>query len=252
MIAFDAPALKAPAAERPQPRTASATMIDMLLRDRPAILARIRAGTDLLSILRTMIATIVIAMAIVGASLGSYRGDEQIAYAAVKLPLVLLGTAALSAPALWALGAALGRRSRLASDLALVMTGLAFGALVLAACTPLILLGRAIDLAYHRMILVVVIAFVVAGVAALRMIASSVLAEGSRGSAVAILGLCVVFSLVGAQLAWALRPYLVRPQTRDVPFVRDVEGSIYDALPELIRSAQGKYRRNAPVPQEGL
>ena len=245
MIAFDTPALDPPALGKP------GAMIDMLLRDRAAILARIRAGADLPAILRTMIATIVVAMAIVGAALGSYRGDEQIAYAAVKLPLVLLGTAALSAPALWAIGTALGRRSRLASDLALVMTGLAFGALVLAACTPLILLGRAVDLGYHRMILLTVIAFSVAGIAALRMIASSVLAEKATGSLVAIAGMCLVFSLVGSQLAWALRPYLVRPQTREVPFVRQVEGSLYDALPDLIRSAQGQYRRShAPLPEE--
>ena len=60
--------------------------------------------------MRTMVATIAITMAIVGAALGSYRGGVQIAYAAIKLPLVLLGTAALSAPALTAIGAALGRR----------------------------------------------------------------------------------------------------------------------------------------------
>jgi len=90
-------------------------------------------GTELAATLRTMIATIAVTMAIVGATLGSYRGGGQIAYAAVKLPVVLLGTAALSAPALSAIGAALGRRSRLAADLALVMAALAFGSLLLVA-----------------------------------------------------------------------------------------------------------------------
>ena len=121
-------------------------MIDLLLRDREAMLARIRKGTELAAIMRTMIATIAVTMAIVGAALGSYRGGVQIAYAAIKLPVVLLGTAALSAPALSAIGAALGRRSRLAADLALVMAALAFGSLLLVACTPLVMLGRSIDL----------------------------------------------------------------------------------------------------------
>jgi hypothetical protein len=116
-------------------------LIDLLLRDRRAMLARLHGDADLAAILRTMIATIAVAMAIVGAALGSYRGGVQIAYAAIKLPIVLLGTAALSAPALSAIGAALGRPSRLAADLALVMAALAFGALLLAACTPLILLA---------------------------------------------------------------------------------------------------------------
>ncbi|HET7501392.1 MAG TPA: hypothetical protein VFK02_10330 [Kofleriaceae bacterium] len=220
-------------------------MIDLLLRDRRAMLAKIQAGTDLPEILRTMIATIAVTMAIVGATLGSYRGGVQIAYAAIKLPVVLLGTAALSAPALWAIGAALGRRSRLAADLALVMTALAFGALLLVACTPLIMLGRSVDLAYHRMILAVVAMFAIAGAAALRMICRGVALEAAPGWRTAVAGMCVVFSLVGGQLSWALRPYLVRPRTPDVPFVRDVEGSLFDSVTGAMQSARGIYERDA-------
>jgi len=219
--------------------------IDLLLRDRDRMLARIRAGTDLAATMRTMIATIAVTMAVVGAALGSYRGGVQIAYAAIKLPIVLLGTAALSAPALSAIGAALGRRSRLLADLALVMSALAFGSLLLVACTPLVMVGRVINLEYHRMILAVVAMFTVAGVAALRMIWRSVALEDAPGWRTAIAGLCMVFSLVGGQLSWALRPYLVRPRTPDVPFVRDVEGSLFDSVSGAMESARGIYRRDA-------
>jgi hypothetical protein len=222
--------------------TRAIDMIDMLLRDRDTMLARVRAGTDLLPVIRTMAATIAIAMAIVGAALGSFRGGVQIGYAAVKMPLVLLGTAALSAPAMSSIGAALGRRSRLSTDLSLVMTALAFGALLVAACTPLLLLGRAMHIGYHRTILLAVAMFAVGGIAALRMIVKEVAAEKAPGWRSAIAGLVIVFTLVCGQLAWALRPYLVRPQSKEVPFLRQVEGSLMDAIPEAIRSAQGKYR----------
>jgi len=225
-------------------------VIDLLLRDRAGMLTRIRTG-NVTQILRTMIATIAVAMAIVGAALGSYRGDEQIAYAAIKLPLVLLGTAALSAPALTALGAALGRRSRLATDLALVMSALAFGALLLCACTPLILLGRAIDLPYHRMIVATVVMFAIAGFASLRMIGHALSLEQGPGWRSALVGLCTVFILVGGQLAWSLRPYLVRPRSPDVPFVREVEGSLYDAITGALRSARGIYLRDSAPLREG-
>jgi hypothetical protein len=228
----------------PAPRPALA-MIDLLLRDREEMLARIRKGSELPAIMRTMIATIAVTMAIVGATLGSYRGGIQIAYAAIKLPVVLLGTAALSAPALSAIGAALGRRSRLAADLALVMAALAFGSLLLVACTPLIMLGRSVDLDYHRMILAVVAMFAIAGGAALRMICRGVALEAAPGWRTAVAGLCVVFSLVGGQLSWALRPYLVRPRTPDVPFVRDVEGSLFDSVTGAMQSARGIYGRDA-------
>lgn len=226
-------------------------LIDQLLRDRDAMLARIAAGTGLAAITRAMVATIAIAMAIVGAALGSYRGGIQIGYAAIKLPLVLLGTAALSAPALTAIGASLGRRARLSADLALVVTALAFGALMLAACTPLILLGRAIDLSYHRMILGTVSMFAFAGIASLRIIIHALSVERGRGRGSAIIGLCVVFALVGGQLSWALRPYLVRPRAEEVVFVREVEGSLVDAISGAVRSARGIYLRDrAPLPGE--
>jgi hypothetical protein len=235
-------AVETAAAPRPLPALG---MIDLLLRDRRAMLARLHNTSDVTAILRTMTATIAVTMAIVGAALGSYRGGVQIAYAAIKLPIVLLGTAALSAPALSAIGAALGRQSRLAADLALVMAALAFGSLVLVACTPLIMLARAVDLDYHRTILAVVAMFVVAGGAALRVIYRGVALEAATGWRTAIAGLCVVFSLVGGQLAWALRPYLVRPRTPEPVFVRAVEGSLFDAIAGAARSAQGDYDRDA-------
>jgi hypothetical protein len=229
--------------------------IDLLLRDRETMLARIRANVNISGILKTMVATIAVAMAIVGAALGSYRGGVQIAYAAVKLPLVLLGTAALSAPALTAIGRAAGRRSRLVQDLALVMSALAFGSLLLAAGTPLILLGRAVDLSYHKMILMTVTLFGIAGIAALGMVIHAVsieaMRDGSRGWRTAVFGLCIVFVTIGGQLSWALRPYLVRPRTEDIPFVRAKEGSLFDAISGAFNSARGIYERDsAPVPME--
>jgi len=245
-------AIDATSTSTPAPRP-SLGMIDLLLRDREAMLARIRQGADLAAIMRTMIATIAVTMAIVGAALGSYRGGVQIVYAAVKLPIVLLGTAALSAPALSAIGAALGRRSRLTADLALVMAALAFGALLLVACTPLIMVGRSVELDYHRMILAVVAMFAVAGGAALRMIWRGVALEAAPGWRTAVVGLCVVFSLVGGQLSWALRPYLLRPRAPEPMFVRDVESSLFDSIAGSVRSARGIYVRDAaplgePVP----
>jgi hypothetical protein len=129
------------------------------------------------------------------------------------------------------------------------MSALAFGALLLCACTPLIMLGRAIDLPYHRMIMVTVVMFTIAGLASLRMIVHALSLEQGPGWRSAVVGLCTVFILVGGQLAWSLRPYLVRPRTPDVPFVREVEGSLYDAVTGALRSARGIYVRDAaPLP----
>jgi hypothetical protein len=189
-------------------------------------------------------------MAIVGAALGSFhRSELQILYAAIKLPLVLLGTAALSAPALTAIGVALGRPARLAQDLALVLSALAFGALLMCACTPLIMLARALDVGYHDMILLTVVLFAFAGIASLRIVIGALVRRRERGTWAAIAGTCIVFVLVGGQLAWALRPYLLRPRAQDVPFIREVEGSLVDSVIDAARSSRGFYRRDeAPLP----
>jgi hypothetical protein len=231
--------------------------IDLLLRDREVMLARIRQGVDIAAILKTMVVTIAVTMVIVGAALGSYRGGIQIAFAAIKLPIVLLGTAALSAPALTAIGGAMGRRSRLVQDLALVMSALAYGSLLLVACTPLLLLGRALELSYHQMILMTVVLFSIGGLAALFMVIHALsiehLREGTVGWRSAVFGLCTVFVLVGGQLSWSLRPYLLRPRTQEIPFVREKEGSLFDAITGAFQSARGVYARDeAPLPQEGL
>ena len=163
----------------------------------------------------------------------------------------MLGTAALSAPALTALGAALGRRIRLGADLALVIASLAFGSLLLAACTPLIMLGRSMSLGYHQMVLGLVAAFAISGIASLRMIVRGLARESGPGRTSAIAGLCIVFALVGGQLSWALRPYLVRPRAPEVPFVREVGDTLFDAIAGSLRSVRGIYTRDsAPLPED--
>jgi len=230
-------------------------VIEQLLRDREGMTARIQSGGR--GVIPTMLAVIAGSMIVVGAALGSYRGGVQIAYAAIKLPMVLIGTAVLSAPALTAIGTALGRPSRLVTDFALVLAALAFGALLLVSCTPLILVGRALAVPYHRFILAVVAMFAIAGLASLRMIVrgsgpswSGADSPRPAGTIAAVGGLCLVFALVCGQLAWALRPYLVRPRA-DVEFLRPVEGSLVDSIAQALDSARGIYRRErAPLPAE--
>jgi hypothetical protein len=63
----------------------------------------------------------------------------------------------------------------------------------------------------------------------------------------------MIFATVGAQVAWTLRPWLVRPRPPEVPFVRAVEGSLYDAVLGSTRSARGIYLRDsAPLPDAAM
>jgi hypothetical protein len=224
--------------------------MDHLLRDRAGVRASIERGIDLPATARAALLAIAGGSALFGAALGSFRGGVQVLYAAVKLPLVVLLTAAVCAPALTAMHRALDRHAELRRDLALVLSALALASLVMAAEAPILYLAVATGASYHQLILMGFGAGAVAGAVGLGFLVAG-LAPGAGRGAVA-LGLVLVLALVGVQMAWMGRPYALRPRTPEVPFLRGVEGNAFQALEETWGSARGRYRRDAaPLPGEG-
>jgi hypothetical protein len=228
--------------------------VDRLLRDPASVLERIRRGDGLAELARTLILTVLVACGAFGAAVGAYRGGVQVLYAAVKLPLVALLCAALAAPALTALNAALGRRAHLVGDLALLLAALAMGSLALAAEAPLLLLAATLHFGYHATVLLVFGCCAVAGAAALALFARGLAAAEPGRRVPVIFGVLAVLLMVGSQLAWTFRPYVVRPRTAAPPFMRPLEGSLIESVLQSWNSANGHYRfvpsleeRDAPI-----
>lgn len=220
-------------------------LVDQLLRDRAGLLARIEAGVDLVGVARAMIVTIIACAAVFGAALGLNRGGAQIAFAAIKLPLVILLTAGLCAPAVTALRHVVEGHSSIRRDLALVLSSLALGSLVIAALAPVVMLAVSWGAGYHALILLAVGCCAVGGAVGLSLFVSGTkgIAAGSR---VLIMATALVLvGLVGSQMTWTLRPYLVRPRTEHVPFLRQVEGGFLDSVSTSSWSAAGVYRERA-------
>ncbi|MGE0787989.1 MAG: hypothetical protein AB7S26_20105 [Sandaracinaceae bacterium] len=174
-----------------------------------------------------------------GAVVGSFRGGEQIAYAALKVPAALLSALVLCIPAFFALTATLGRPLPMRTVVALTLAASGRAALVLLAFAPILWLALDFGLGYHAAALASTVVYGLAGLAAL-----GVLLRGAGSTKHAILtagAFVLVFLAAGGQTGWILRPYLVRPQTEDVPLVRSVEGGFADALLRSSRSAVGIY-----------
>jgi hypothetical protein len=235
-----APSASLAPAPAPAPAGALGT-IDTLLRDRAATLARIERGESLADLVRTMLVTIAVSCAIFGAAVGMYRGGVQILYAAIKFPLVMLLTAAITAPCLTAFNAALDRPHALRRDVALVMLALGFGSLLLVAQAPILLLAALLDCAYHKFILLTSGCAAVAGLGSLIVLGRGVRGQSGRHAQITALALVGVLAVVGAQVAWTMRPYVVRPRTTEIPFVRQIEGSLIEAVMGSSRSARGIY-----------
>jgi hypothetical protein len=189
------------------------------------------------------VAVIVIGAGLFGAAVGSWRGDGQTMYAALKLPMIVLltalGNALLNAMLAPLLGLSLGLRQSL---LAILMS-FTIAAAILGAFSPLMfflvwntspLAERAHSSTAHSAILlsqVAVIAF--AGVAAnLRL--AQLLRRLSGSAAVArkiLLAWLGGNLLLGSQLAWILRPFIGSPDL-SVQFLRQdaLRGSFFEAV----------------------
>lgn len=227
-------------------------LVDRLLRDHRTIIAHIHRAEALGPLARTCVLTIAAAAAVMGAALGDYRGGLQILYAALKLPLVLLLTAAITTPALTALDAAVsgrgGKLTDLRRDLATVLAALALAALLIAATAPIVLLAARLGAGYHDIILLTVACCAAGGLGGLIFFLRALATRGGGRRLVGLVFLTLC-ALVGSQLAWTLRPWVVRPRAVEVPFVRALEGSFLDAIGGSLNSARGIYHRTAaPLP----
>lgn len=220
----------------------TAQVLDQLLRDRRSLVARLEDGGDLAALARSLVIIASISAAVFGAAIGGYRGGAQIGFAAIKLPAVLLLTCAVCAPSWTALRRAFGVPASLARDLVTTLLALAMAGLVLVGLAPLLLVGVVLEVSYHSMALALLGCAGLAGGAGIAVLWS---ARSATPAAVVTRAPLAIFLsllvLVGAQMSWTLRPYLVRPQTEAVPFVRDIEGGVVSAAIGSWRSARGIY-----------
>lgn len=221
-------------------------MIDVLnriLRSPENVAEDCRAERDLTTLARAAIVTLVACAATFGATIGSWRGGRQIAFAALKMPFVLLGTLALAAPAFYALAAIFGRPWSLRSILSLSLASGARFSLVLLALTPPLWLTIDFGASYHAVKLCATVAYALAGLGGLSILVRGLgHGEGKR----LLTGLVVgIFLLIGAQNAWVLRPYLAIEDEVTL-FTSKREGGLVVQLLESARGLGSKQRRGSP------
>lgn len=218
----------------------SLAVVDELLRDPDALLARIERGENLRVIARAMLMTVILAGLAFGAALGISRGSVQIALAGTKLPLAVLLTAAICSPVLTTMNRVLLGQASLRRDVARVLACLARGTLAAAALAPLVVLAACADVGYHRMILVAAACAAMSGLVGAALFLRSVRAVPQEERRFLVITVLATFSLVGAQLTWTMRPFVTRPQS-GIVLVRPLQGNVIDALSRTVDSALGIY-----------
>ena len=230
-------------------KSAALALVEELLRSPDKLLDRCRAGRDAQAVFLSSLGSIVVGSATFGAVLATSRGGLQLVYSAAKLPLVLLATLVLVAPALHALTQSFGRPLPFRGSVALLMAAAARSSLVLLALSPVVWLCFDRGLDYHGGVVLAAACYGFAGLFALSLVRRAVGVDFRGALLVASFGL--VLLPTAAQTAWMCRPFLGRPAQAEVPFFRARESSFADAVLRSLRSSFGHYDYDHPGSEAG-
>ena len=226
--------------------------LSQLLSDREQFFAEVADGRDLGSKITRSLITLLVLCAVYGASAGAYSGPAQALSAAIKLPVLFIGTLVICFPGFFVIQVLVGSRLRLAQVLALVAGALALSAIVLVAIVPVALFFLLTGANYYFLELLHALIVLGSG-----LVGMGALHEGlafaceKRGvyprNAMTIMQVwAVLFAFVGVQMAWNLRPFV---GDRGEPFkvFRHYEGNFYTGvIYSLQKLTRGEDKGKAP------
>ena len=193
-----------------------------------------------------LIAAAVASSACFGAAVGSYTGRFQILYDAVKMPVYLLGTLAISFAAMHVFAA---RDLRAGETFRAAVEAVTLTAVVLGAFAPLVWLfsvSMPVSLRGYRILILLLTGSVaaagLAGVARLHSRLRSVLRQGSGRQAVRLTAAWVlIYQFVGAQMGWLLKPWVSHTGRDDrfLPLRQNLDGNFYESV---VRTVMGLFQ----------
>jgi len=206
-----------------------------ILSDRERFFGDVVESEGLRGKLAYSLGTLVGFSALYGAAAGAYASPTQALSAAIKLPLLFLGTLAICFPGFFVIQVLVGSRLRLSQVLALVLGALSLSAILLAAVVPIPLFFLFTGANYHFLMLLHVLIVLGAGLLGMAALHDGLaFACEKRGvyprRAMTIMKVwAVLFAFVGIQMGWNLQPF-VGDRGRPFQLFRHNEGNFYTAI----------------------
>lgn len=167
---------------------------------------------------------------------------------ALKIPLLFLLTLGVCALALYALNLAFGMDLHFMPTMTVMLFALAGSGVLLAGFAPISLLFAVVSPSYHFMKVLHVLFFAIAGLFGLKILGEALVDIGTpqqdaetsppprRRPGPLVLAWLLLYCLVGAQLAWSLKPFLGTPYLPDTPPFRVERGNIFVSALESYRA----------------
>ncbi len=186
-------------------------------------------STDVRASLARLVGCLVAFALLYGALMGTFRGLtgqtqwlRQIVYSAVKVPLLLGCSFAISLPSFFVLSTLIGLRKDFAESLRALVAAQAGLAVVLASLGPVTLLWYASSAAYNEALLFNGLMFAIATLAGQYLLRGYYRPLIQRDPRHRRMLACwgFIYVLVAIQLAWLLRPFIGAP-SREVEFLRE-------------------------------
>jgi hypothetical protein len=186
---------------------------------------------------------VVIGAGCFGAALGCWRAPEQALFAAIKLPLIMLLTAAGNGLLNAMLAPLLGLQIAFRQSFLAILTSFAIAAAILGAMSPLaafiiwnappLTVGANNSTTHAGVLLLLVATIAFAGIAAnLRLLQLLRALAGQRAAAGRVLLAWLAGNLfLGSQLSWIMRPFIGSPGL-PVQFLRDdaLNGNFFETV----------------------
>jgi len=188
-----------------------------------------------------LLAIVVLGGALYGLAMGSFAGARGALYAALKVPLLVLGSAALCLPNFYVVNAVLGLADDLRAAVRGIVSAQATFAVVLASLSPVTLFAYASTDDYHAAKLLNGAMFALASLGAQHTLARHyrpLLARDARHRA-ALVVWPLLYLFVAAQLAYALRPFVGNPRFPTELLRDDWLGNVYLDLYWSVRGLTG-------------
>ena len=219
------------------------SILDEFIKRRDEFLKNLAEGKNLKNYFVSSTLAILVFSAVYGATMGTYSGELQIVYSAIKVPILMLISLYLTVPSYYVLYSLLGGERTLGQILTLLLSSFTIMSIVLMAMVPVnlffIITTAKSSTTYAFTVLLNIAIFALGGFFALAYFikgAKTLCQESSENWKPAFLLGSIILMFVGTQLAWVLRPYFnYYPQ-----FIRPLESSFYTAVIELIARTMGR------------
>lgn len=232
---------EAPGFDERMARIGAYNLGQMLFREREYLFEMLFKEKDLDRVTQYFAMWAYIFAAVYGAFLGTYGGWLQMPAVAGKVPLLLFGTLAICAPALFTFNVLLGSRLTFRQTLAILVVATYLTAAVLVSLGPIVLFFILSGSSRDFVTLLNVASCAIAGgfgVAVLWQGMRYMTVKSGREPDLAILKVwTLIYMFVGTQLAWTLRPFIGTPG--HFALYRHLEGNFYTAMWQILHRVLG-------------